>query len=245
MEEQHDYKPRAAPYNSMMQYFINTKCDREKCFAYYERMQSRGIAPTMHTYKLLIDAYGSLAPTNFAEAEGVFDAIRAAGLEPEAQHYASLIHAKGCAHHDVVGARLIFDKVMAQRIIRPQANLYQSLIEAINANPNAEAQGVPSLDQVVQHMTSNGVDMTAYIANNLVSGWAKEGRIEKAENIYATLSKFKREPSTYEAMTKALLRSGLRQKAVEVVNERMRRGYPVAVTQKVQDLLGSQQPAVL
>lgn len=62
MESMPNYKPRPAPYNSMIQYFLNTKRDRSKVLAYYERMQARNIKPTMHTYKLLVDAHASLEP---------------------------------------------------------------------------------------------------------------------------------------------------------------------------------------
>lgn len=46
----------------MIQFFITTKPDREKALSYFDAMLQAGVHPTGHTYKLLLDAYGSLAP---------------------------------------------------------------------------------------------------------------------------------------------------------------------------------------
>lgn len=56
------FKPRVPPYNTMIQFFITTKPDREKALSYFDAMLQAGVHPTGHTYKLLLDAYGSLAP---------------------------------------------------------------------------------------------------------------------------------------------------------------------------------------
>jgi pentatricopeptide repeat protein len=52
MEAQSNYKPRPAPYNSIMQFYVNTKHDRSKALEFYERMLNAKIDPTSHTYKL-------------------------------------------------------------------------------------------------------------------------------------------------------------------------------------------------
>ena len=84
--------------------------------------------------------------------------------------------------------------------------------------------------------------MTPYIANTLIHGWALEKDIEKAEEVYESLSKdenarLKREPSTYEAMTRAYLAVEDRAGALRVVNEMSGRGYPNAVMVRVMDLV--------
>jgi len=48
----------------------------------------------------------------------------------------------------------------------------------------------------------------------------------------------KREPSTYEAMTRAFLAAEDHQSASGVVQEMLSRGYPSAVSGKVMELLG-------
>lgn len=238
MESMPNYKPRPAPYNSMIQYFLNTKRDRSKVLAYYERMQSKNIQPTMHTYKLLIDAYASLEPVNMEAAEKILDEIRATGQHPEAVHYASLIHAKGCVLHDMEGARKVFDSVLTNPEVRLQPCLYQALFEAMVANHQ-----VADTPELLKDMASRNVEMTPYIANTLIHGWAAEGNIANAKAIYDGIGMEKREPSTYEAMTRAFLASEDRQSASAVVQEMLSRGYPTAVANKIVDLLGGGVPA--
>ena len=233
MESMPNYKPRPAPYNSLMQYFLTTKRDSQKVLAYYDRMQAMNIQPTMHTYKLLIDTYATLEPVNLKAAEGVFDIIRAQGLRPEAIHYASLIHAKGCALHDLAGARDVFEKVLASAEVRPQACLYQALFESMVAN-----HCVAETEEVLDSMSANCVEMTPYIANTLIHGWAMEHQIAKSKAIYDSVSVEKREPSTYESMTRAFLTAGDRKSALATIHEMLSRGYPSAVTSKILELVG-------
>ncbi|MCJ1394243.1 hypothetical protein MMC18_007121 [Xylographa bjoerkii] len=233
MESMPNYKPRPAPYNSLMQFFLTTKRDSAKVLEYYQRMQSRNIQPTMHTYKLLIDTYATLEPLNMAAAEGVLETIRSSGQRPEAVHYASLIHAKGCALHDVAGARQIFDSVLAETSIRPQACLFQALFESMVANHCVKETG-----SVLMNMAARGVEMTPYIANTLIHGWAMEKDITQAKSVYDSIGKDKREPSTYEAMTRAFLAVEDRESASAIVQEMLSRGYPAAVSGKILELLG-------
>ena len=234
METMPNYKPRPAPYNSLMQYFLTTKRDRSKVLAYYERMRSKNIQPTMHTYKLLIDTYATLEPVDMQAAESVLNQIKATGQRPEAVHYSSLIHAKGCVMHDMEGARKLFDTVLADSSVRPQPCLYQALFESMVANHQVNAT-----EPILRSMAARRVEMTPYIANCLIHGWANEGNIAKSKSIYESIGMSKREPSTYEAMTRAFLSAEDRQSASTVVSEMLSRGYPAAVSGKIQELLGS------
>ncbi|KAN0096363.1 putative pentatricopeptide repeat-containing protein [Hyaloscypha variabilis] len=233
MESMPNYKARPAPYNSLMQFFLTTKRDKSKVLAYYERMKSKGIEPTNHTYKLLVDTHATLEPVNMPAAEAVLDLIRSTGQRPEAVHYSSLIHAKGCVMHDMEGARAVFDSVMADPSIRPQACLYQALFESMVANHQ-----VTDTEPVLKEMSRRGVEMTPYIANTLIHGWANQKNIEKSKTIFSSVGREKREPSTYEAMTRAYLAVEDRDSARGVVQEMLSRGYPGAVANKILELLG-------
>ncbi|OTB10033.1 hypothetical protein K445DRAFT_28044 [Daldinia sp. EC12] len=233
MESMPNYKARPAPYNSMMQFFLTTKRDKAKVLAYYDRMQAKGIAPTAHTYKLLVDTHATLEPVNMTAAEVVLDMIRASGQKPEPVHYASLIHARGCVLHDMQGARKIFDSVMSDPSIHPNACLFQALFEAMVANHQ-----VADTEELLSVMRQKRVELTPYIANTLIHGWAGEKNIDKAFSIYSSVGREKREPSTYEAMTRAFLAVEDRERAKSVVGEMLSRGYPSAVVNKVLELLG-------
>jgi pentatricopeptide repeat protein len=240
MESMPNYKPRPAPYNSMMQFFLTTKRDKAKVLAYHDRMRSRGIAPTSHTYKLLMDTHATLEPIDLGAAEAVLDAIRAAGMRPDAVHYASLIHARGCTLGDLDGARAIFDGVVgganqatsSSTTPAATASVYQAMLEAMVANGK-----VAETEPVLALMRQRGVEATAYIANTLIHGWAAERKAGRARAVYDSFGRDRREPSTYEAMTRAYLAVDEREGAKEVVGEMLARGYPTAVANKVLELL--------
>jgi hypothetical protein len=88
-------------------------------------------------------------------------------------------------------------------------------------------------------MRKRGVELTPYIANALIHGWAVAEDISKAEAIFRQVPQDKREPSTYEAMTRAYMMADSRDKALGVVNEALARGYPTAVAGKILDLVGT------
>lgn len=233
MEAMPNYKARPAPYNSMMQFFLSTKRDKSKVLSYYERMKAKGIAPTSHTFKLLVDTHATLEPVNMTAAEAVLDMIRASGQQPEPVHYASLIHARGCVLHDMEGARKIFDSVASDPSIPSHPCIFQALFESMVANHH-----VGDTEKILSMMRSRRVEMTPYIANTLIHGWANEKNIDKARAVYGQVSREKREPSTYEAMTRAYLAVEQRERAKSVVTEMLSRGYPSAVVNKVLELLG-------
>lgn len=233
MESMPNYKARPAPYNSMMQFFLTTKRDKSKVLAYYERMRAKNIAPTSHTYKLLIDTHATLEPVDMKAAEAVLDSIKANNGKPEAVHYASMIHAHGCVLHDMASARRVFDQVINNPAISASAGLFQALFESMVAN-----HCVADTEPMLAEMRRRRVELTPYIANTLIHGWASAGNIARAEDIYGAVGLERREPSTYEAMTRAYLAVEEREKARGVVNEMMGRGYPGAVVGKVVELIG-------
>ncbi|WPH04716.1 Hypothetical protein R9X50_00760900 [Acrodontium crateriforme] len=231
MEAATNYKPRPAPYHSLMQFFLTTRRDRNKVLGYYERMVSKGIEPTVHTFKLLIDTHATLEPIDMPGAEAVLDSMRVSKIEPEAVHYASLIHAKGCVLHDLEGARKLFDFVAASGI-RMQPCLYQAMFESLNANHEPLAS--PAL---LADMERRGVEFTPYIANALIHGWTLEKDLTKAKQAFARVPMSKREPSTYESMVRACLAVADRDAAKAVVREALSRGYPNAVASKIAELV--------
>jgi pentatricopeptide repeat protein len=52
-----NYKPRSAPYNTMIQLYIYTKPDRERALYYHQRMVQDGVILTGHTYRVCFDIY--------------------------------------------------------------------------------------------------------------------------------------------------------------------------------------------
>ncbi|SMY27934.1 unnamed protein product [Zymoseptoria tritici ST99CH_1A5] len=232
MEACTNYKPRPAPYHSLMQFFLSTKRDRGKVLAYYERMRSKGIEPTVHTYKLLIDTHATLEPINMPAAEAVLEDMRASNIQPDAVHYSSLIHAKGCVLHDMEAAQTLFDTVIAEGKVRPQPCLYQAMFESFNANHRSA-----ECESLLQDMTARNVEFTPYIANALIHGWTLEKNVTNAKEAFDRVPISRREPSTYEAMVRAFLAAEDRDAAKRVVREALGRGYPSAVAGKIAELV--------
>ncbi|KAF1814213.1 hypothetical protein P152DRAFT_393611 [Eremomyces bilateralis CBS 781.70] len=236
MESMPNYKPRPAPYHSLMQFFLTTKRDRSKVLAYYERMRAHRIEPTSHTFKLLIDTHATLDPVDLPAAERVLDELHASPLAAEPVHYASLIHANGCVLHDLPAARALFDRVLADRLAAPSPCLYQALFESMVAN---HAIAPETVDALLDDMALRRVELTPYIANSLIHGWAVAGEVDRAKKVYENVPRGRREPSTYEAMTRAFMAAERREEARGVVEEAVGRGYPAAVAGKIADLVGA------
>ncbi|KAI9839692.1 MAG: hypothetical protein M1838_004314 [Thelocarpon superellum] len=232
MEQMRNFKPRPAPYNSLIQHLVENKHERSRVLTYLARMRSKHITPTAHTYKLLMEAYGTLEPIDLAAAEGVLDTMRAQGTAPEATHYASLIHTRGCYLHDIEGARRLFEEALADTSVRAPELLYQAMFESLVANHR-----VVDSAELVTSMRARQVDMTSYMANALIHGWAQQQATEQATAIYQMVHRRKREPSLYESMVRAYLGAGERGRAQVVIKELMSRGYPPAVTNKIRDLV--------
>jgi pentatricopeptide repeat protein len=51
MTAQNNFRPRVPPYNTMMQFYVQTKPNRVRFLHYNNRMISAGIRPTAHSYK--------------------------------------------------------------------------------------------------------------------------------------------------------------------------------------------------
>jgi pentatricopeptide repeat protein len=52
MTTQHNFRPRIPPYNTMMQFYVQTKPNRARFLHYYSRLINAGIQPTAHSYKV-------------------------------------------------------------------------------------------------------------------------------------------------------------------------------------------------
>jgi len=232
MEAMPNYKPRVAPYNSIMQHFLQRQ-DKDRVLAYHARMRARGIPASSHTFKLLLDAHATLQPVDNAAADALLAAIPPA--HRDATQYGALIHARGCAQHDLAAARALFDAVMAERPVAPAPPLFQALLESYAA---AHAFAHDVVDPLRRAMHDHGVPLTPYIANTLIHGWALAGDVAAARAAYDELGRDAREPSTYEAMVRALIGAGAAEQAKAVVHEALSRGYPRAVEARIEEMLG-------
>lgn len=268
MADQPNFKPRIPPYNTMMQMYTHTKPDRERVLHYYDLMIKAGIKPSAHTYKLLVDAYGTIEPIDIKAAEETFKKIESSTeVTLQGTHWAALINAYGCVLKDLDKAISIFDSIASHPSARrnplnplPDAVTYESLINVFVINKR--------MDHAVTYLAklqASGVHMTAYIANLLIKGYAAAGNIEEARRVFESLADppsgvaapnnhvpyhpaasssvppsapSYREPSTWEAMFRAELGNGHRDRAVALLDRLRERQFPHAVYQRIRGIMG-------
>ncbi|KAG9127352.1 hypothetical protein FRC07_014648 [Ceratobasidium sp. 392] len=263
MSSMPNFRPRVPPYNTMMQFFVSTKPDRARCLDYYQAMLDARVAPSAHTYKLLLDCYGSIEPVDLASMEDVFKRLQQDRHVPvQGAHWAALINAYGCAAHDLDKALSTFDRIPAHT--QPDAVAFEALFNAIVMHHRVDL--VPTY---LERMASVGVHMTAYISNLLIKGYAAAGQLERARGVFDAMSDppvglaavhnhpghthahgsesetpvpvgapVFREPSTWEAMVRAELGAGEKERATMLLDRMEDRMFPVAVTSRIRSIMG-------
>ncbi|KAG8718855.1 hypothetical protein FRC09_012012, partial [Ceratobasidium sp. 395] len=263
MSSMPNFRPRVPPYNTMMQFFVTTKPNRERCLDYYQAMLDARVAPSAHTYKLLLDCYGSIEPVDLASMEDVFKRLQQdRHVSVQGAHWAALINAYGCAAHDLDRALSTFERIPAHT--QPDAVAFEALFNAIVTHHRVDL--VPTY---LERMANAGVHMTAYISNLLIKGFAAAGQLERSRAIFDAMSDppvglaavhnhpghthvhgsesegpvpisapVFREPSTWEAMVRAELGAGEKECAAALLDRMEDRMFPVAVTSRIRSIMG-------
>ncbi|KAJ3562640.1 hypothetical protein NP233_g9448 [Leucocoprinus birnbaumii] len=261
MVEHKNFRARVPPYNTMMQLYTQTKPNRERALWFYEELCKAGVQCTAHTYKLLLDAYGSIEPVDIPSMEAVFrDLQNDPNVQINGTHYASLINAYGCVQRDLDKAIATFDSVPPASSGGPlDAVVFESIINVFVSHRRTDL-----IPEYISKMTAAGVHMTAYIANFLIKGYAINGELDKAREIFESLidppqgvaapnnhaphdpsvatsvgwmEPVYREPSTWEAMVRAELGAGHRDRASELLERLKSRQYPEAVYNRISGVM--------
>ncbi|KDR74356.1 hypothetical protein GALMADRAFT_123802 [Galerina marginata CBS 339.88] len=256
-----DFKPRVPPYNTMMQLYTTTKPNRRSVLYYRDEMRQAGVRPSAHTYKLLLDAYGSIEPVDLKSMDAVFAELQQnTTVEITGAHFASLINAYGCVSKDLDKALAIFESM--HRIPRappPDAVVFEAVVNVIVAHKRTDLIPI-----YISKMTQAGVHMTAYIANFLIKGYANVNDMEQARVVFEALADpptgvaapnnhaphspssspevpvmepVYREPSTWEVMVRAELGAGNRDAAIGLLERLRERQYPEAVYNRISGVL--------
>lgn len=233
---------RIAPYNTLIQHFVQVKKDRAKAFHYWDRLRARAIPPTAHSYRLLIEAHGHLTPADPVAAESVLGLMQAARIPTEAIHHAAMIHMYGTVLHDLEAANTYLTRIMTRggpdgRKILPNDIIYQSIIEA-----HVKADDYDGMQGHLMTMKEHGVQMNAYITNLAIEGCGKKMEVDRAREFFDALptdgaGSLGKEPSTYEAMIRAYMTCQQPEQAAEILKLLKQQQYPDAVVHRVTALL--------
>ncbi|PCH41686.1 hypothetical protein WOLCODRAFT_151735 [Wolfiporia cocos MD-104 SS10] len=268
MTQQKNFKPRIPPYNTMMQLYTYTKPDRVRVLDFFNALVAARVTPTAHTYKLLMDAYGTIQPIVVPEVERIFEIV-SSGASPlvSGTHWASLINCYGCVEKDLDRALSTFDSIASHPsttksgLPLPDAVVFEALI-----NVFVTLRRPDLIPVYVDRLQSLGIHMTAYIANLIIKGYANAGDIEAARKVFENLADppngvaaphnhaphdnensaagqvpvnvpVYREPSTWEAMVRAELGHGHRDRAIELLDRAQERQFPPAVYNRIAGIM--------
>jgi pentatricopeptide repeat protein len=266
MTAQRNFRPRVPPYNTMMQFYVQTKPNRARFLHYYNCMISAGIKPTSHSYKLLLDCYGTIAPIDIKTMEKTFaQLVKDNSVTVQGSHWAALINAHGCVDKNLDKAVEVFDSIekhpstLTSGAQLPDAVAFEALINVFVTLRRTEL--VPTY---LKRLQRSGVHMTAYIANLLIRGYAAVGNIEEARKVFESLADppvgvaaphnhaphdtsvarrispnefVYREPSTWETMVRAELGSGNRDHAVSLIRRVQERQYPESIVNRISGIM--------
>ncbi|CEP19413.1 hypothetical protein [Parasitella parasitica] len=231
------YQPRIGVYNNMIQFYVQQKPNREKALEYYNLSKQFNLKPSLHTYKLLMEAYANIPAYDMLTAHKLLTEMKKRhGFNPTATHYATLIRSYGCLHRDVQSAVAVY-KEMKKAGIQADETIYQAMI-----NTYIDNNDMSSAQQIYKDMIAQGTKSSPYIENLFIAGYGAQGQLEKAEQVFEGMDDSDyliKEPSTYEAMTKAYVDNGNKEKALEVLQQMRSRDFPTKVVDGVNQLINA------
>jgi pentatricopeptide repeat protein len=171
----------------MMQLHLQTRPSRERVLHYYDAMRAANVHPSAHTYKLLLDAYGTLAPINLPAMNRVFhDLCHDREVSVQGTHWASLVTAHGIHAGDLEGALEVFNSIATHPSTRrnsvPEPVVWEAIINVVGQ--------VGSLEQLValhEQLAASGAQSTAYVCNVLIAGYSRHGALEHARSVFESM----------------------------------------------------------
>ncbi|KAF5098487.1 hypothetical protein D0Z00_002009 [Geotrichum galactomycetum] len=232
MESSPHYSPKVAPFNIMLQYYVQDKKDRRAALEFYEKLRELNLNPSSHTYKLVIDAYTTIEPIDIVSADKVLLQILADNNAITSKHYASLLYGRGVYMKDLDGVQKFYNGLVFNKRVRPDNNIFRAMLDSYVVN-----DAVQSTPGILKEMVSYGIELDAVMANTLIRGWA-EMSIEKSRGLFNhILSVGIAMPSTYESMVRGYLFHGNVVSAQEIVGIMISHIYPQSVVNQLQQVV--------
>ncbi|KAI9019270.1 hypothetical protein CLU79DRAFT_828264 [Phycomyces nitens] len=243
------YELRVGPFNNMIQFYVRQQPNRARALEYFEELRRRSVKPSAYTYKLLMEAYATIAPYDRVSSHRMLSEMESCDrIRPQATHYATLVYSYGTLERDVKSAKWVFDEMHKAGVV-PDEVVYQAMLDTYITNDELERAEKLYLDM----QKRIGKSSSPYIENLFIRGYGKKGMLPKAEAMFKAMTDDKiycaslqknannvvvvREPSTYEAMVRAYLDNKLVNKAKVVLDSMIKREFPEKVTAVVADLI--------
>ena len=170
----------------MMQMHLQTQPSRELVLHYYNQMIQANVSPSAHTYKLLLDAYGTLEPIDLDAMQKVFDNLcKDRRVDVQGTHWASLIHAYGTIASQPEKAIEIFESIPSHPASQSK-DIEPVCWEAI-LGVLASAKMADRMEDYVARMQQQRVRPTAYINNMLIRGYAAVGKLDNSRELFESM----------------------------------------------------------
>lgn len=175
--------------STMMQFYLQTRPNREKVLHYYSALRNSGVPPSAHTYKLLLDTYHTLPPLDLTSMERTFaELCNDRKVRVQGTHWASLITGYGISGGDVNKSLEVFEVIPTHPTTTPGSGVTREPVvwEAI-LNVLATRGTIDQLQEMRQRMSSSGIRPTAYVYNVLISGYARHGLMDDARGVFESM----------------------------------------------------------
>jgi len=152
-------------YNTMIKGYASLG-NADKCFELYETLLGGGIAPSVMTYGILLDACIGVA--NLSKVKRVFWDLRASEVEPNVVHYTAYIRC-------LVSAGLLkeaqdtLQEMESNSAITPDLVTFSTLVKAF-----ADRGHIADSMRVIERMVAQGVEPDSVVFNTLLTGCCVE-----------------------------------------------------------------------
>ncbi len=172
----------------MMQLHLQTHPSRDLVLHYYNQLCQAGVPPSAHTYKLLLDAYGSLQPLDLDAMQVVFSNLCSDRKVPvQGTHWASVIYAYGRSAGNVDKAIEVFESI-ASHPSTPRGKEVEPVCWEAILSVLAQHKSIEKLDEYAERIKTQHVKATAYVNNMLIKGYSGAGEIEKARKVFESMA---------------------------------------------------------
>jgi pentatricopeptide repeat protein len=172
-----------------MQFHLRTLPNRPKVLHYYHSLREAGVAPSAHTYKLLLDSYSLISPLDLESLQAVFNELCQDPQVPvQGVHWASLITAYGDIARDVEKALAIFEGIPTHPASRGTVNIQNEAVvwEALLGVLGTRGT-LSQMETYSQRLRESGAKITAYVCNVLIGGYARCGAMDKAREVFESM----------------------------------------------------------
>lgn len=165
MESQDSYVPRVAPFNMLMQYYVHTAKDRDNALITFDRLRRSGCSPSVHTYRLLIEAWLLESP-NLDKADNVLSIMKEDGAPFSTRCFAALLWARGVLLRDFDSAVSFYRGLVKNSRVKPDRRIFKALLETYVVNDR-----VKDTPLVLEEMSQYGVSVDKELLDVLIKGW--------------------------------------------------------------------------